>query len=692
MAQNTLTQSQAPDGTLGSGKRRIFWFGIAVVAIVVGLIFSVAFYTAEKAETAFENASRAEMADITLSRIGEFNKWLESIQLEAARFANSKIIVDFARDVDEYDGHVGAMLDSENSADIPDMSNIALLQSYLNNFISFSKFDFGSMLNSRGEMYVSSDPAFQSLSARQRASVVKVVQSGRMIFGPIRALSERPMQMEFYVPVLGGASGEKSRVVAVLYLSQTVTPKLRELFNLDGYTNQGYGLALLQLDGDKLQQVDFAGGRLREARPLDISPDGLIAFGERTSVNGAKKVYSQGAKSSHMDAWVVLELDYSQARTNLDLRISDYYKLSALGALVLVLLVSVVWRWFISLERSHTLARFQQLFGFIQEQKLLLDGINSAIAEPISLTDSTGNYLYVNHAFAEAFGREADSIIGLDTAAVCGFDTARRLNSSDQHVLMTGEKVTTSEVIWLQSKRHFFQISKAPMRDPDTQAITGIVSVFRDVTKLMEAEEHSHRMVQQTIDALVSTIEQADPFLGGHSRIMGEIAKLISKGLNLSDKDTSTIETAATLSQIGKMFVPREVLTKPGSLTPEEKKVMEQHVQHTLKALSKIEFDLPVLGAISQMNERLDGKGYPAGLKGEEISIYGKVLAVSNAFTAMARPRSYRPAMDTKTVLETLEKQAGTSYDARVIEVLRGVLETPAGEQIAAKAAKSTPV
>lgn len=688
MAQNTQIVAQNPGRSMGGGKRRIFWLGIMVVAVSVVAIFAVAFSKAQKAETAFEESSRAEMAELTASRLGEFNKWLGGLREQTARFAHSKIIVDFARDVDEMSGDLSATLSGEDSKDAADIN---LLQSYLSNFVAYSSFDFGSMLNSRGEMYISTDPAFRGLSLLQREMVAKVVSDGRAVYGPIRGAGERGMHMEFYIPVSSG-SGDSDRVVAVLYLTQAIAPKLRELLNLDGYANHGYSLLLLQRVDTALQQVDFAAGRVRDVNNITPAEDGSIAFGERRGVVSGKQVYSQGAQLFGMDAWLLLELDYLEARATLDLRINDYYKLSGLGALVLVLLVSVVWRWFISLERSQTLARFQELFALIDEQKRLLNSINGTIAEPISLTDVKGNYLYVNQAFAEAFGRDADSILGLDTAAVCGFDTARRLNNSDQHVLMTGEKVTTSEIIWLKSKRHYFQISKAPMRASESQDITGIVSVYRDVTKLVEAEEHSHRMVQQTIDALVSTIEQVDPFLGGHSRTMGEIARLICKGLNLSDKETATIRTAATLSQIGKMFVPREVLTKPGALTPEEKKVMEQHVTHTLDALSKIEFDLPVLEAIAQMNERLDGKGYPYGLHGDDINIYGRVLAVANAFTAMVRPRSYRPAMDVKTVMETLEKQAGNSYDKHILEVLHGVLETPAGEQVVARAAKSTPV
>jgi HD-GYP domain-containing protein (c-di-GMP phosphodiesterase class II) len=262
------------------------------------------------------------------------------------------------------------------------------------------------------------------------------------------------------------------------------------------------------------------------------------------------------------------------------------------------------------------------------------------------------------------------------------------MNSSDQHVIMTGEELTSNETIWLQSKRNYFQISKTPLRDNTSRTTTGIVSVFRNITSVIETEERTRRVVQQTIDALVQAIEKTDPFLGGHSRIMGEVARLIGKTLNLPDKDTATLTAAATLSQIGKLFVPREVLTKPGALTPEEKKIMEKHVEHTKNSLKDIEFDLPVMDAICQMNERVDGKGYPAGLSGNEINIYAKILSVANAFTAMARPRSYRPAMDVDTVISTLEKQADC-YDQDIVKILRKVLETPEGEKVVKMAATS---
>ena len=358
---------------------------------------------------------------------------------------------------------------------------------------------------------------------------------------------------------------------------------------------------------------------------------------------------------------------------------------------MLVLFVSTVWWRLIGRQQSAINAQFRDLLVVIDDQKKLLDGINSTMSDPISFSDGKGVYRYVNAAFSRAVGRSPEDVVGLDGPAVFGFDTARRLNIADQHVLMTGESITVNEVLWLQAKRYHFQISKTHLKEAGSRVPQGIVSVYRDITQLVETEERSRRVVQQTIDALVRTIEESDPFLGGHSRIMGSIAGLIARQLRLGEADVATIEAAANLSQVGKMFVPREILLKPCVLTPEEKREMERHVEYAHNVLKAIEFDLPVLPAIDQMNERLDGKGYPKGLSGEQVSIHARVLAVANTFAAMAKPRSYRAALPVNEVLTILEGQR-ESYDQDVVAALRQVLSTPAGERVVQQAASAKAV
>ncbi len=179
-------------------------------------------------------------------------------------------------------------------------------------------------------------------------------------------------------------------------------------------------------------------------------------------------------------------------------------------------------------------------------------------------------------------------------------------------------------------------------------------------------------------------IELTDPYLAGHSRLMGRLGVEIAKALNASDLDIATVETAANLSQVGKLFVDRKLLFKAEALSADEKKEMEMHVEHAAKVLQDIDFGLPVFEAVYQMNETLDGKGYPKGLQGEAMNLPARVLAVANSFCAMVEPRAYRSARSVDETLAILEAGTG-AYDQRIVAVLREVVKSAVGEKLLAK-------
>jgi HD-GYP domain-containing protein (c-di-GMP phosphodiesterase class II) len=154
--------------------------------------------------------------------------------------------------------------------------------------------------------------------------------------------------------------------------------------------------------------------------------------------------------------------------------------------------------------------------------------------------------------------------------------------------------------------------------------------------------------------------------------------------MNASDLDISTVETAANLSQVGKLFVDRELLFKAEALTVDEKEEMAQHVEHAAKVLEDIDFGLPIFDAVYQMNETLDGQGYPKGLTGDEISLSARILTVVNSFCAMVKPRAYRGARSVDESLAIIESGDGV-YDQRVVSVLREVVKSAIGEKILAK-------
>ncbi|HKJ09507.1 MAG TPA: HD domain-containing phosphohydrolase, partial [Gammaproteobacteria bacterium] len=129
------------------------------------------------------------------------------------------------------------------------------------------------------------------------------------------------------------------------------------------------------------------------------------------------------------------------------------------------------------------------------------------------------------------------------------------------------------------------------------------------------------------------------------------------------------------LANLGKIFVPKEILTKTGALTEADQEVLKKHVQYTLDILSGIDFDGPVLETIAQKQEHSDGSGYPKGLMGDQMLLTAKILAAANAFVAMVSPRAYRDAVSVEAALDQLLADSHSRYDRHVVAALFHVAE-----------------
>ncbi len=686
MSDAAARNDDAPEAPVTTGRsRKLLWFGIFIAAVLIGVIFALAYGNVSENKRKMEVDTLDRQKTVTDSRAQSAESWLQTQLDMILLFTRADIIQMYAAELDKRPDSTPVMPGGAVKSS-GDSSFVELMGKYLADLVD-KGFASGRIVTSKGELYISTEAQMKPLTEEERQLVGTVVRTGDNAYGPL-TLQEKGISFSMFLPILPPEyQREGKRPVAVLILNFPMSSKLAEVLSSGPVAEKGRTLRLVEMTGDRIQCVSPGAIIVKNASEFPLQ-DGKLAFGRRASYGGKEMVYSSGSKVRGLNWWIVSEYDAASLEGQLAESAQRIYILAGVLAVALVLLISAMWWWLVGREQGAINDQIRELLVTIENQQKLLNGINSAISDPISLTDGKGVYKYVNKAFAQAVGRSEEDVPGLDAPAVFGFDTARRLNASDQHVLMTGESISVNEVLWLQSRRYHFQISKTPLKEPGSRSTQGIVSVFRDITQLVETEERSRRMVQQTIDALVRAIEEADPFLGGHSRIMGGMASLMARQLRLEPNDVATIEAAANLSQIGKMFVPREILLKPGALTPEEKREMERHVEYARNVLKDIEFDLPVVSAIYQMNERLDGKGYPKGLSGDEISMHARVLAVANAFAAMAKPRSYRPALPVNEVLAILEKQKD-SYDPEVVACLRQVINTPAGEKIVAHAAAS---
>ena len=568
---------------------------------------------------------------------------------------------------------------AELSAQLP------MMHSLLTEFTRISGYISGRVVNRNGSVYIATDGTTTPLRPDQAELVRKVLENRADQFGPLRHTAHG-LVLESYLPIFPpGASSKEARPVAVLVLAKAVSDRMNELVGGGRLIAKGESIRLVQQAAGGYEEiVPWVPGELRAVgMPLELDSGQRMRFAERSSLSGAQAVYSVGMPVPNMNWWIVVEADYGVAREGLRSERRVLVSLAALLILVFSVTFGAVWMKFVGTQDRKLANYFEAMAQRIENQRQLLDRINGTIADFIGLKDLAGRYLYVNQAFARAVGRSPDDLVGLDDEAIFGYDTARRLDHSDQQVQAGSELVTCNETVYLQSRQYHLQISKSPLRDGEGR-LTGIVSVSRDITEMIENQRRQELATQKTVEALVRAIELTDPYLAGHSRLMGSLATEVAKALGAGFQESATMETAANLCQIGKLFVDRQLLFKTEVFTADEKKAMEAHIEHAAKVLHGIDFGLPVCEAVVQMHECPDGSGYPKGLTGEEIILPARVLGVVNSFCAMVQPRAYRGARSVEEALQIL-RAAGTAYDQRVVAALEEVVHSALGEKLLAR-------
>jgi putative two-component system response regulator len=194
---------------------------------------------------------------------------------------------------------------------------------------------------------------------------------------------------------------------------------------------------------------------------------------------------------------------------------------------------------------------------------------------------------------------------------------------------------------------------------------------------LAEAAEHRERQraqhalqqsLKSTIVALASTMELRDVYTAGHQRRVSELAAAIATEMGLPDKQIEGITIGAALHDLGKMMVPLEILSKPGRLMPIEYQLVQSHAQAGYDVLKPIDFPWPIADMVQQHHERLDGTGYPHGLRDNEITLEAKVLAVADVVESMMSHRPYRPGLGIDVALAEIEKGKGQIYDSTAVD------------------------
>jgi len=217
--------------------------------------------------------------------------------------------------------------------------------------------------------------------------------------------------------------------------------------------------------------------------------------------------------------------------------------------------------------------------------------------------------------------------------------------------------------------------SAAPLLDAENHVV-GTMALLYDITEKMELEValkaslvKMSRVVDETVEALASAVETRDLYTASHQRRVAALAYAIAREMGgIGADQMKGIRTAAILHDIGKLRVPFELLNNPGHLTDIELELIKRHPQAGCDILKNIEFPWPVARTVQQHHERLDGSGYPAGLRGDSILLEARIIGVADVVESMSSHRPYRPGKGINAALQEITRARGSFYDPEAVD------------------------
>jgi PAS domain S-box-containing protein len=316
-------------------------------------------------------------------------------------------------------------------------------------------------------------------------------------------------------------------------------------------------------------------------------------------------------------------------------------------------------------------------------QAKLIAAIDS-ISDAIFISDIEGNFINFNKAFAtfhkfkskqECSKTLKEYPLFLDVFLPDG--TLARLDQWAVPSALRGETAFDAEFTLKRKDTGESWIGSynfAPIRN-EAGEITGSVVVARDVTEKKRVENelksYLHRLevaMEDTMYVLSRAVDMRDPYTSGHQQRVGILAQEIAKKMGMDDKEARNLSLIGLIHDVGKIGVPAEILSKPSKLSQAEMGLVKAHVTIGYDILKNANFIIPVAEIVREHHERMDGSGYPQGLKGEQILMEARIIAVADVVEAMSAHRPYRASLGMDAALAEIEAGRGTKFDPRVVD------------------------
>jgi len=693
-----------------SAKPRIdwrIWFPLAILVLIaiIGLFLVRMFVDSERDQAKTEWQTR--MGIVADSRAADINRWFDEQFSDLQGIAGNQAVQVYLQQI------------AELAADPSQSDQVEGLKEYLRNIITVTADRAGFTVSTKTNVDVNeTQPALGGiLIIDEKGNVLAASPNAPAFDGDLKsfALGVGPGQkavsdlylndknvpsLRFVVPILtqsdASGSAQVGRVVGVKQVADELYGRLVQ----PGETTQTGRSVLVQKKDNKLIYLSPVADPQHPLQPL-TSPFGIdatdrdVVFGvqnaggfatDKTNYKGETVLVTSRALS--FVPWVlVYTVNYDEALGAAETRFKTLTAVLFLTVGLIAVIVAAVWYYGSSRRASQAAYQFNQMAQKFEEQSNLLQLVTDSQPTSIFILDKDDKYRFANRQAAKDAGIAAGEMVGKPIANVLGPAAAKRILRLNHQAMEENRTVTEYGPVEIGGKQKVVQSEHIPLKGT-AGGVSGVLSVEDDITDFVQERERRARNLNQLVKTLVNVVDQRDPFAAQHSARVAQVARAVAKEMNLSDVEIETAEIAGNLLNLGKILIPESVLAKTEGLTDEERGMIRNSIMTSAELIKGIEFDGPVVETLQQAQANFDGTGNPP-LKGDEIVITARVIAVANAFIGMISDRAFRQALSIDQAIEALMKGVGKGFDRRVVAALINYLDNHGGREALAGNGKS---
>ncbi len=704
-------QAKAKDDPDEAPPRRVNWVAVGICVVLAAVIAASVYFSLNFIENERKRdlmAWQVRLGIVADSRAADVNKWVEG------NFATM-------RDLSENSSLQLYMTELEMSAgDKSGVTDEPAQATYLRNLLVATAERTGfkppadvgevranvekagvagiALTDADGRLIVST-PGMPPISGKIRAAIATALDGEPALIDMFMGASNLPT-IGFVLPVFGiqdDSGGTKG--IGVVVGMRVVDSELFDRLSQPGETSETSETYLVRKKGGTVEYLSpLADGTPPLKRSMAIDTANLAASYALEKPGGfaIKRDYAGDevlvtSRSLGNLPWVLVrKVSKAEALSDTETRLNTIFTVFVLIIIGVTVTIFAVWRHGSSLratraaEKSRIAAeRFENMSKFMNLVT------NSQPTKIVAVTGDT-KYTFANEPAAKEAGISPADMVGKTMASVIGPVKAQAYADINREIL---RRFAESDDTVAERESHIhtfgkegdedFQVIKSdhiPLRG-DRDYPPGILMVLDDITELTKERRHSEKILNQLIDTLVSVVDRRDPFSAHHSSRVADVANNLAREMNLSELEIKTVDIAGRLVNLGKIFIPPELLTKTEELTPEERALVSNSYLVSADLMRSVDFEGPVTETIRQMGEKWDGSG-PLGIKEDSGLATARILSVANAFVGMISPRAYRGAMTFDKASSILLEQSNSRFDRRPVSALINFLDNHGGIEL----------